>query len=113
MSSGREFYVARKKRAKAAVGGLFVSTGSRIHRKAVVDRCRVPTPEGPCGHPFFEDESQSKREAHLVDCCRRNTDTIMAERERQHPAIMEPWDTELDRWIAQHRREIIEGRKRI
>ena len=108
---GREFFVARRRRG--SVGGIFIASGSSIHNRPVIDRCRVPTPEGPCGHPLFEGEPRSRFDAHIVDCLARNRETIMEARARQHPEIMEPWDTELDRWIAKHSEAILEGRKRI
>jgi hypothetical protein len=110
--TGRPFYVARRR--PAATGGLYVQTGSSIHHRPVVDRCRVPTPEGPCGHPMFEGESRESFErGHVVPCLRRNHDTIMQERARQHPDIMRPWDPELATWVKRHGDAILEGRKRI
>lgn len=108
---GVPFWVARRRGRPA--GDLVIPTASRMHEKRVVDRCRVPTPEGPCGHPLFEDEPRSKMDAHVVECCRRHHDTIMEERERQHPEIMRPWDPELASWVKEHGPAILEGRKRI
>lgn len=105
---GREFLVARRRRPK-----LYVQTGSTIHERRVIDKCAVPTPEGPCGHLFFEGESQTTIDAHVSECARRNHDTIMEHRARQHPEIMKPWDPELAAWVKKHGRAILEGRKRI
>jgi hypothetical protein len=109
---GVPFFVAKKRRP-ASTGGLYIASGSSIHQEEVVDRCRVPTPEGPCAHPFFANEPVSKREAHIVECCRRHHDTIMEARAQQHPAIMDAWDPELEAWVNQHAQALIEGRMRV
>lgn len=114
---GVPFFVARK-RDRANVGGLYVASGSRIHHRAVVDRCVVPvrTEDGgtrPCGHPLFEDEPPAKLAQHVARCCQENHDTIMEVRARQHPAIMDAWDPELEAYVNRHAQAILEGRKRI
>lgn len=93
--------------------GLVVPTSAVIHNSPVVDRCIVPTPDGPCGHPLREGESRTDFDNHVAQCARRNAETILHERERQHPSIMKPWDTELDTWISKHREALLEGRKKI
>lgn len=113
---GREFFVAHKRRPR--LGGLILPTSSRLHGRPVVDRCVVPVDrEGeivPCGHPRFEGESmESFERGHQIDCLRRNHETIVAVREQQHPAIMDPWDPELAKWVQRHGEAILEGRKRI
>lgn len=109
---GREFVVARRK--PPHVGSFYIAGRHGIHQHEVIDRCRVPTPEGPCGHPRYETESvESFERGHVIPCLRANHDTIMAERARQHPAIMDAWDPELEKWITKHGAAILEGRKRV
>ena len=108
---GREFLVARRR--KVNVGGLYIASGSSIHRREVVDRCRVPTPDGPCGHPLYEDEPRAKLEAHIRTCCAENHDFIMETRQRQHPEALEPWDPELAAWAKKNADRIMRGAKRM
>lgn len=61
--------------------------------RKVIDRCRI------CKIPRYEGESQSSWESHIIGCIRRNQDRLAADRERQHPAILKPWDPEYARWI--------------
>jgi hypothetical protein len=93
--------------------GLIIPTSSSLHRRAPKYVCRVPTADGgTCGHPFYEGEERA-RERHVAECCKRNHDAIVAFREKQHPDVLRPWDPELERWIAEHRDEVLEGRKSI
>jgi hypothetical protein len=69
---------------------IIVSHGPQ---RRVVDRCRV------CHCPFFEDESRSRIERHIIECVKANHDRLMADRKRQHPEIMAPWDPEYAKWI--------------
>jgi hypothetical protein len=62
-------------------------------QRPVIDRCRV------CRAPFFEGESPTRIARHVRDCLKANHDRLMAERRRQHPDIMLPWDPEYARWI--------------
>jgi hypothetical protein len=113
----RDFYVARQRSARKPVNEIYVSTGSRIHRKPVIDRCKIPVQDGDglrmCGHPRFEGEEEMRFVRHVAQHAQEAHDLIVAMREQQHPEIMRPWDTELDKWIAQHRRALIEGRMQI
>jgi hypothetical protein len=61
--------------------------------RRVIDRCRV------CKIPFFEGETRSSIERHLMECVRANHDRLMADRKRQHPDIMLPWDPEYAQWL--------------
>lgn len=61
--------------------------------RVIVDRCRI------CRAPFYEDESRSRIERHIIDCVNANRDRLMADRRRQHPEVMKPWDPEYARWI--------------
>lgn len=61
--------------------------------RRVIDRCRV------CRTPFYEGESRARIEQHIRVCVSANHDRLMAERRRQHPDIMRPWDPEYARWI--------------
>lgn len=90
-----------------------VPVSAAIHDRPVIDRCKVPTPEGPCGHPLREGENRTAFERHVADCARRNAEHIMRERERSHPSIMNPWDEDLDRWVKENRDALLEGRKKI
>jgi hypothetical protein len=74
--------------------------------RRIVDRCRV------CKCPFYEDESRSRIERHLIDCVKANHDRLMADRARQHPEIMRPWDPEFAAWIQDpaKRRSLMTGR---
>lgn len=94
-------------------------TGSRTFiagvdtSREVIDRCVVPTgPDSACGFPIYAGESQKVLEAHIRLCVRRNEDHIRAARERAHPSIMKPWDTEYAEWVEKHRVELLEGRMR-
>jgi hypothetical protein len=100
-----------------AVAGrpLFLPTSSQIHEKRVVMVCRViVNADGEqCGHRFYEDESQSKIEAHVVECSARHASAIHAYRQRTHPDIMRAWDPELEQYVAEHREELIRGDLRM
>lgn len=100
--------------AKHRRTGLVVPVSAAIHNSPVVDRCIVPTPEGPCGHPLREGENRRVWETeHVAKCAQRNAELIMQERERQHPSILNPWDEDLDRWVKKNRDALLEGRKKI
>lgn len=81
-------------------------------RRRVVDRCAVPTPDGPCGHEFYEDEPAAVRERHIVACVKANADTVVEVRERMHPEIMRPWDPEYQAWLDEHAEGIAAGQVR-
>lgn len=68
----------------------------------VVDVCKIPTPDGPCGHKFFAGESDSKKARHFKACAHANEEAIRALREKQHPDVMKPWDPEYKTWLDEH-----------
>jgi hypothetical protein len=94
-------------------------TGSRTFiagvdtSREVIDRCVVPTgPESACGFPVYAGESHRVLEAHIRLCVIRNEEHIRAARERAHPSIMKPWDTEYAEWVEKNRTALLEGRMR-
>jgi hypothetical protein len=76
----------------------------------ILDRCRIPTPDGPCGHITLEEEGHRASQLHAVRCAQENHETILAVREEQHPEIMKPWDPEQFAWIRRNGAAILEGR---
>jgi hypothetical protein len=75
--------------------------------REIVDRCRV------CQEfVVYEGEHPRTMELHLRRCLRANHDRLMAERERQHPSVMLPWDTDFSSWMQRHREAVLEGRKK-
>lgn len=64
-----------------------------------------------CGARFTMHET-SNYERHVVACAKANEDEIQKMVER-HKAKNLGGDTELEDWVAEHRIEIIEGRKSI
>ncbi len=89
-------------------------------QRKVVDRCRIPVAiddvtgeTTACATPFYEDEPRSKIEAHMVECAGRHQDVIRAARQRQHPDIMKPQDTELFTWIRKNAAAIMDGRLKV
>jgi hypothetical protein len=81
--------------------------------RQVIDRCHVPTgPDTLCGFPIFEGESPRVMERHIRRCVSENEAHIHAARNRAHPDILKPWDTEFHAWVQKHREALIEGRKR-
>jgi hypothetical protein len=89
---------------------LLLPPGMLEDRK-VIDRCVVPTKEGPCGAEFYQGQEEL-RDRHVAECCRRHAEEIAAVREHQHPSIMAPWDPEFADWMTANRRGIAEGRVR-
>lgn len=79
----------------------------------IVDRCRIPTSTGPCGHIVVASDHPRAMEFHVRECAPRNIAAIHEARQQQHPDIMRPWDPELEAWITRHRVPILEGRMTI
>lgn len=92
---------------------FYIATSSGIHKREPVRVCRVPTANGVCGHPFYEDDSGRDVVAHNARCVKENEEHIRAYMARKHPEIQKPWDTDLDRWIAKHKDALVEGRLSI
>jgi hypothetical protein len=92
---------------------IYVPTSSKLHGLEVVDRCRtIVSAEGDvCGHPFYENESIAKREAHITECLAKHASAIRAFRQRQHPDIMRPWDPELADYVKANKLELVTGAK--
>ena len=94
----------------ALCGGEGAIEAQTLERK-VVSRCRVPHGENRvCGFPFYEGESQAVIEAHTAQCVSDHHDAIVAERRRQHPEILKPWDPEHFKWIRENADALNEGR---
>jgi hypothetical protein len=75
--------------------------------REVVDRCRI------CREfVVYEGEDPRTMERHLRECVKANHDALMAERERQHPEIMKPWDPDFFSWIRRNSDAVLEGRKK-
>lgn len=84
-----------------------------VFNRRVVHKCKVPVGGNEiCGHLFFEGEER-RAGIHTARCATENHEHVMAEYERKRPAVMRPWDTELDQWIKDHKVPIIEGRTTV
>lgn len=77
--------------------------------KEVVDRCKIPTPDGPCGHAFYAGESDLKKAQHFKICAHEHMDGILEARQRQHPDVLKPWDPEYADWLDEHKAGIAAG----
>lgn len=77
--------------------------------RRVVDRCKVPTPDGPCGHAFYEDEPEVRKVEHFKECTERNRDLIHDLATKRHPEAMKPWDPEYAAWLEERREGIANG----
>lgn len=77
--------------------------------REVVDRCKVPTPDGPCGHPFYVGESDRKKVEHLRSCAEANLERIREVRQEQHPDVLKPWDPEYAGWLEDNAAGIATG----
>ena len=92
---------------------LYIATRSGIHEHEPIGICRVPTKEGRiCGHKFYPGEERAQAN-HAANCARENHEYVVAYMKQRHPDVMKPWDTELDKWVGQHRQALIEGRMQI
>lgn len=79
----------------------------RHEGRAVADRCRV------CQEfVTYEGEPARIMEAHIVRCVKKHQEELEVARERAHPEIMKPWDTEFADWMTAHREAVLEGRKK-
>jgi hypothetical protein len=82
-------------------------------RGRVVSRCTVPHGPGRvCGWPFYDSDSEAAVLEHTRKCLSDHHEDVVAERERQHPSIMRPWDPEFFSWVRDpgRARAIMEGR---
>lgn len=77
--------------------------------KRVVDRCRIPTENGPCGHAFLEDEPEVRKVAHLKECAERNAHVIREAAAKHHPDVLKPWDPEYAAWLEERKDGIAAG----
>lgn len=64
-----------------------------------------------CGHPFWDGE-QRKYAKHVRQCVEANEEEIAKASPRNHE-LFAGSDRELEDYVAKHRQEILEGRKRI
>lgn len=80
-----------------------------VFGRRVIDRCRIPTADGPCGTPFYEGEPDLHRVQHLARCASENHEHILAERRRRHPDVMRPHDPEYVDWLDKNRQGIAAG----
>jgi hypothetical protein len=111
--------------------GFYVQTAAGIHipggpgpdalRVPGETRCQVPVEQNPleptqfraCGHRFFPHEDHRVRERHVSRCSRENHEVLMRYLRTRRPEIMQAWDPELERWVAQNKDALVEGRKRL
>lgn len=76
----------------------------------VVDRCKVPTPDGPCGHAFYKGESDLKKAQHFKICTHRNMESILAFRAQETAGRLGSFDPEYSEWLEDHAEGIAAGR---
>lgn len=91
---------------------LYIATRSGIHQHEPIGVCRVPVKDGICGKRFFPGEERAQAN-HAASCAQENHEYVVAFMKQRHPDIMKPWDTDLDKWVGQHRAAIIDGRMKI
>lgn len=74
--------------------------------------CTVPKADGlTCGKPFYEDERE-KYERHAVKCAQENAESIHKLMVQTRTPIS-GGVPDLEEWVAKHREELIEGRKKL
>jgi hypothetical protein len=68
---------------------------------------------GLCGLMFYADEIDTY-DKHMVDCSEKNEDLVM-ERSARHKLkeVFDVGDKDLEKWVEQHREDIILGKKRM
>lgn len=76
-----------------------------LDERKVVDRCRI------CKEFVrYEGEPARAMDLHAARCVRRHEEEIREKREREHPSIMRPWDTEFARWMRVNKDDVLRGR---
>jgi uncharacterized C2H2 Zn-finger protein len=93
------------------VGGrvLHLPVSSLLHGERPVGRCDVVVNAdgGRCGTLFYD---RTKWLRHVARCSVQHESAINAYRKRTHPDIMRAWDPELEAWMAQNARAVLEGK---